>query len=95
MPSTVAWRSSMHSSRADCVLGVARLISSASTTWLMIGPGRNSNSRVFWLKIDSPETSDGSRSGVNWMRRNEQPRLRAIALARTVLPVPGTSSMSR
>ena len=29
------------------------------------------------------------------MRRNVQPRLRAIALARTVLPVPGTSSMSR
>ena len=26
---------------------------------------------------------------MNWMRRNEQPRLRAIALARTVLPVPG------
>ncbi len=48
-PSIVAWRSSMHSSRALCVLGVARLISSASTTWLMIGPGRNSNSRVFWL----------------------------------------------
>ena len=26
---------------------------------------------------------------MNWMRRNVQPRLRAIALARTVLPVPG------
>ena len=26
---------------------------------------------------------------MNWIRRNEQPRLRAIALARTVLPVPG------
>ena len=48
-PSIVAWRSSMHSSSALCVLGVARLISSASTTWLMIGPGRNSNSCVFWL----------------------------------------------
>ena len=55
----------------------------------MIGPGRNSNSRVFWLKIDRPDTSDGSRSGVNWIRRKEQPRLRAIALASTVLPVPG------
>ena len=32
---------------------------------------------------------------MNWIRRNVQPRLRAIALARTVLPVPGTSSMSR
>ena len=29
----------MHSSSADWVLGVARLISSASTTWAMIGPG--------------------------------------------------------
>ena len=61
----------------------------------MIGPGRNSNSWVFWLKIDRPVTSVGSRSGVNWMRLNEQLKLRAIALARTVLPVPGTSSMSR
>ena len=32
---------------------------------------------------------------MNWMRRNVQPRLRAIALASMVLPVPGTSSMSR
>ena len=48
-PSIVDWRSSMHSSSALCVLGVARLISSARTTWLMIGPGRNSNSCVFWL----------------------------------------------
>ncbi len=48
-PSIVAWRSSMHSSRLDWVFGVARLISSARTTWAMIGPGRNSNSWVFWL----------------------------------------------
>ena len=48
-PSIVAWRSSMHSSSELWVLGVARLISSARTTWLMIGPGRNSNSWVFWL----------------------------------------------
>ena len=32
---------------------------------------------------------------MNWMRRKEQPRLRAMALASTVLPVPGTSSISR
>ena len=32
---------------------------------------------------------------MNWIRRNVQPRLRAIALASTVLPVPGTSSISR
>src|SRR3990172_3242851 len=94
-PSMVACRSSMHSRSADCVLGVARLISSASTIWAMIGPGLNSNSWVFWLKMERPVTSEGSRSGVNWMRRKLQPKLRAMALARTVLPVPGTSSMSR
>ena len=49
VPSIVDWRSSMHSRSADCVLGVARLISSARTTWAMIGPARNSNSCVFWL----------------------------------------------
>ena len=32
---------------------------------------------------------------MNWIRRNEQPRLRAMALARTVLPVPGTSSIEQ
>ena len=88
-PSTVICRSSMHSRSADWVLGVARLISSASTTWLTTGPGRNSNSWVFWLKIERPVTSVGSRSGVNWMRRNEHPRLFASALASIVLPVPG------
>src|SRR5687767_984696 len=92
-PSIVACRSSMHSSSALWVLGVARLISSARTTWAMIGPGRNSNSVVFWLKIDRPVTSDGRRSGVNWMRRNVQPMLWESAFASIVLPTPGTSSM--
>ena len=82
----------MDSSRLDCVFGVARLISSARTTWLMIGPGRNSKVLVRWLKIETPVTSDGSRSGVNWIRRNEHPSDRAMAFARTVFPVPGTSS---
>jgi hypothetical protein len=49
VPSIVDWRSSIDSRRADWVFGVARLISSASTTWLKMGPGRNSNSWVFWL----------------------------------------------
>ena len=43
-PSTVTWRSSMASSSADWVFGVARLISSVRTTCAMTGPGRNSNS---------------------------------------------------
>ncbi len=92
-PSIVACRSSMHSSSALCVFGVARLISSASTTWALIGPGRNSNSVVFWLKIERPVTSDGRRSGVNWMRRNVQPMLWESAFASIVFPTPGTSSM--
>ena len=37
--SMVAWRSSMHSSRLACVLGEARLISSASTMLAKMGPG--------------------------------------------------------
>ena len=45
-PSTVTWCSAMHSSRADCVFGDARLISSAITTLAKTGPGRNSNSVV-------------------------------------------------
>ena len=42
----------------------------------------------------NPVTSEGSRSGVNWMRANEPSRLRASALASIVLPMPGTSSIS-
>ena len=37
---------------------------------MKIGPGRNSNSAFRWLKIEEPVTSDGIRSGVNWMREN-------------------------
>ena len=46
-----------------------------------------------WLKTFTPVTSVGSRSGVNWIRRNEQSIDRAIALASIVLPTPGTSSI--
>ena len=42
-PSTVTCDSSIASSSADCVFGVARFTSSASTISDMIGPGRNSN----------------------------------------------------
>ena len=38
-PSTVTWRSSMLSSSADCVFGLARLISSASTMFANTAPG--------------------------------------------------------
>ena len=41
--------SAIASSSAAWVLGIARLISSTSTTFAKIGPGWNSNSRTFWL----------------------------------------------
>ena len=85
----------MHSSSADCVFGDARLISSPTTTLAKTPPGRNSNWRVSWLKTDTPVTSDGRRSGVNWMRATVQSMLRASALLSWVLPTPGTSSISR
>ena len=84
--SMVACRSSMHSSRLDWVLGEARLISSASTMLAKMGPGRNSNSPLFWLKTLTPVTSLGSRSGVNWTRANRQSMDRASDLASSVLP---------
>ena len=72
VPSTVTCRSSMHSSSADWVLGEARLISSPTTMLAKTPPGRNSNSRVSWLNTETPVTSLGSRSGVNWIRRTVQ-----------------------
>ncbi len=47
-PSTVTRPSSMTSRSADCVLGEARLISSARTMDAKIGPWWNSNFPVFW-----------------------------------------------
>ncbi len=84
--------SAIASSSAAWVRGVARLISSASKIWVKIGPGRNSNSAVRWLKIDVPVTSLGSKSGVHCTRLNEQPTLRDSARASIVLATPGTSS---
>ena len=94
-PSTVTWRSCMHSSRAACVLGDARLISSTSRMFANTGPGRNSNSFERWLKMLTPVMSDGSRSGVNCRRENEQSTERASDLASVVFPTPGKSSMIR
>jgi hypothetical protein len=58
----------MASSSADCVLGVVRLISSASTMLVKSGPGLNTKSPVFGSHTETPSTSDGSMSEVNWMR---------------------------
>jgi hypothetical protein len=43
----------------------------------------------------TPVTSDGSRSGVNWIRCHVSEMDDASARAREVLPVPGTSSRRR
>jgi hypothetical protein len=48
-PSTVTDPSSIASSSALCVLGLARLISSASTTLANTGPAQNSKLRSPWL----------------------------------------------
>src|SRR5579864_2626360 len=85
----------MHSSSAACVFGDARFTSSTSSKFANTGPARNSNSFVLWLKTLTPVTSDGSRSGVNCRRENEQSRERASAFASIVFPTPGKSSMIR
>src|SRR6058998_744698 len=85
----------MHSSSAACVFGEARLISSTRSRFAKTGPGRNSNSFVRWLNTFTPVTSEGSRSGVNCSRENEQSIERASALASIVFPTPGKSSMIR
>ena len=94
-PSTVTWCSSIASSSADWVRGVARFSSSTSTTLAKSGPGRNSHSLPARWNTETPVSSDGSRSGVAWTRRKIRPAARASALASSVLPTPGTSSRSR
>src|SRR6266702_3150970 len=94
-PSIVTCCSCMHSSNAACVFGDARLISSASRRLAKTGPGRNSKSFERWLKTLTPVTSDGSRSGVNWMREKDVSSERASAFASIVLPTPGKSSRIR
>ena len=93
MPATVTDRSCIASSRADCVLGVARLISSARTRLAKTGPRWNSNRRppsgVSSMTL-VPIMSAGIRSGVNWMRWNLRCRASASVRTSSVLPSPGT-----
>ncbi len=53
------------------------------------GPGRNSNSVVRWLKIDPPVTSEGIRSGVNWILEKRVPVTVANDRAINVFASPG------
>src|SRR2546423_2638413 len=60
-----------------------------------IGPGTNSKRRLVWSYTCTPVTSEGSRSGGNWIRAWEPLTVLASALASEVFPVPGKSSSSR
>jgi hypothetical protein len=95
---TVTERSCIASSRADWVLGVARLISSARTIWAKIGPFWKTKLRrpVSWSSLTMlvPMTSAGIRSGVNWIRLNGSESACASVRTSSVLPSPGTPSSS-
>ena len=67
-PPAVIWRSAIASSRADCTLGGARLISSTRTSEWKSGPGTKSKRASSGRKTWVPVMSEGIRSGVHWMR---------------------------
>src|SRR5437588_1015644 len=96
-PCTVTRCSCIASSSADCVLGGVRLISSASTMLLKIGPGANTIWRrpvavSSWM-MSVPVMSDGIRSGVNWMRVNFRSSTLASVATSSVLARPGTPTI--
>ena len=75
-PSTVTCRSCIASSRAACVRGGVRLISSASRTFVKTTPGSNRRSPQAKTTF-CPVISAGVVSGVNCTRLNGTPRMRA------------------
>src|SRR5882724_461488 len=91
-PSIVTARSCIACSRAAWVFGGVRLISSASSSWVKIGPRVSANWLVWKLNRLVPRTSPGIRSGVNWMRPNFSERAAAKVRASRVLATPGTPS---
>ena len=77
---------------ADCVLGVARLISSARQICVKIGPRWNSKNRLpsgVSMTMFVPRMSAGIRSGVNWMREKSRSSVLASVRTSSVLPKPG------
>src|SRR5262245_24628030 len=88
----VTERSFMACSSAAWVLGGVRLISSASSSWVKIGPLVSTKALVWKLNRLVPSTSPGIRSGVNWMRPNCSRSPAANARVISVLAVPGTPS---
>ena len=73
-PPAVTVRSCIASSSALWVRGVARLISSASSRLVKMGPGAKRKLPVSRSKIWVPVMSPGIRSGVNWTRPKLEPR---------------------
>ena len=96
-PNTVTRRSCMASNSDDCVLGEARLISSASTRLVKIGPFEKTNCRPADVscKMGLPVMSPGSKSGVNWIRRVSNCSVFASPLTNSVFPSPGSPSSSK
>ena len=92
---TVTLCSCIASNIADCVLGVARLISSAKIRFAKIGPFSNLNSRNPWsfsmIRL-VPTMSAGIRSGVNCILENWQSIVCASVRTSIVFPNPGTPS---
>ncbi len=88
----------MASSRAACVLGGVRLISSASSTLANTGPRTNRMARPPVLLSSSitsvPVMSEGIRSGVNWIRLKLSPSVLASVEISSVLASPGTPTSS-
>ena len=92
-PPTVTACSCIASSRADCVFGVARLISSASRICPNTGPGWNRSSRPESRSAitSDPMMSAGIRSGVNWDTCEVDPETPAQGLDHLGLPQSGKS----
>src|SRR6476646_4129362 len=80
-------------SSADWVLGLARLISSAISSWVNIGPLTKRKPRrpdASSSRTSEPTMSDGIKSGVNWMRLFSSPSTAPSVSTRLVLARPGT-----
>lgn len=88
-PAAVIARSCIASSRALCVLGGVRLISSARIILAKRGPSINLNSLLL-SRISVPMISEGIRSGVNWIRLYFKSNVSEIAVTSKVLASPGT-----
>ena len=91
----VTCRSCITSSSADCTFAGARLISSASRKLQKTGPSSVSKSAELGRKTRVPTRSEGTRSGVNWIRWKLPPSTCAVVLIVSVFARPGTPSIRR